>query len=831
MKKILFFSLLAGMALAGCTNDELVNGSAVGGGNDYIRFTYNSSNMTRAEKLQNTHYEFGVFAKNDNGQVMNNYLVAYGESDLYQAALKNGSTTYGDPTSQVDGLSYWFYETLGKTTEGGAYGHTDYNIPDNDQVLKFWDKSSENYDFYAYAPYTSTAGYALHNALMVSNNYTEDFCFEGLSTFYTTPVTQIATANTAYAGTKTFASDEYNAEMVNYNEGLYAHTQYNKVKYGTDVPFTFNHLNAKINLKFYSEVKGYDVEIIDAVPTTLPGTGTLSPVAARGIQLSPATTWQSLTPMTTVQPAVSVLPTYYEAARVTAKANGNAANITVGNGTEGLTNANLVFELPGTDIGTTSASATKSPTTLYVLPNVKANVTAPAVAEYITPAAQTEAWRTSWDKSTSQHVADSTGYTLHLSYKLKPKDGSTSISIYDARVFIPALNCQWVAGKAYTYIFKLTKNSNGTTDPKGEGDPATPGEPYVDVTDPRVNQDPALQPIVFDGVEVVDYDAVDVTPEFPITENSLEWSLESAMKNIIKTYSNGGSTGAAIYSSKSGTGADDTHPIILPFETKTSDYIAYTGDVNNNNAFKDIQAFSQALYNEPGIASIEYNGTTYTRTAVSASTPPSWYPEGGSLSLEAAIATAIAGTAGFPYNAFTAETADLKLNSATPAPNTDLPLYVQLSITNTNDENVDQTAVKKAVANINLLSNNGAPATYATATNTVTINALATDFQWPEYPSMSDDINVNINNVYKDLNNFLELLYNYGVETISYSSTDYDKANFNTTSKEWKNGAKVLTSEIAKVVYATVKAADFAAGTYTATITVGLTDITLKVKI
>ena len=62
MKKILFFSLLAGMALAGCTNDELVNGSVFGGDSDYIRFTYNSSNMTRAEKLQSTHYEFGVYA-------------------------------------------------------------------------------------------------------------------------------------------------------------------------------------------------------------------------------------------------------------------------------------------------------------------------------------------------------------------------------------------------------------------------------------------------------------------------------------------------------------------------------------------------------------------------------------------------------------------------------------------------------------------------------------------------------------------------------------------------------------------------------------------------
>lgn len=771
MKKILFFSLLAGMALAGCTNDELVNDNAFGGDNDCIRFTYHSSNMTRAEKLQNTHYEFGVFA-NNGGTVMNNYLVAYGENALYNGFI-GGATTYGDPTSQVDGLSYWFYESLGKTD--GTYNKTIYNTPDNDQDLKFWDKSKENYTFWAYAPYTSTVDdYAGHNAVRVARSG-DEFTFKGLSSFYTTPVTQIATANTAYADTKGFANAEYNNEMINYNEALYAKTTYNKGQYGTDVPFNFKHINAKVNLKFYSDVKGYNVEIIDAVPTTLPGTGTLTPTPARGIQLSPSTTLQSWTKMTTTQP--KKLPLYYEktgGVKVTTT-TGSEAVTAVGNGNGKVSN-NLVFELPGVTIGTTSASATASPTTLYVLPNHDGT-------NYITVdeggSRATEDWMgdacTVGGVSTfnggvaSTHVADSTGYTLHLSYELIPTDGSASMKIYDARVFVPASACKWEAGKAYTYVFKITKNSNGTTDPKAEEDPATPGEPYVDVTDPRVPNTPALQPIVFDGVTVTDYEDVTVNPEFPITEMTLGQSLEEAFKNIKTIFSTGNTAtsgktiGQTIYDAAVTAGGTGTsaNPYNFTLNTVTSDFIDYTDtDVNNNNVYKDLQALFQSLYNEDGIKELQYNGKTYSRSGSGSATPgltPAvcWVKDGKSI--ESDIAHDL-----FTANNVYTTTGNMTTGAVTVVSNKPIEpaLYFTLTAHNTLDETLAETGLKKAATQFVATSNYGKKGTLSLVENTeknytLTLKANDEDLMWPGYPTLDASTNTNDNKVYNDVLAFM----------------------------------------------------------------------------
>ena len=82
MKKVLFVSILAGLALVGCTNDELVdNNGLIGGNSETIGFTYNKKNMTRADAAQTAnHYEFGVFAYGaaKTYTIMDNYLVGYG---------------------------------------------------------------------------------------------------------------------------------------------------------------------------------------------------------------------------------------------------------------------------------------------------------------------------------------------------------------------------------------------------------------------------------------------------------------------------------------------------------------------------------------------------------------------------------------------------------------------------------------------------------------------------------------------------------------------------------------------------------------------------------
>lgn len=478
MKNKLYLTLAMGTLMAGCANDEVIDKSQLGNADidGRIAFLQKIGNMTRAsEQAQNAgHYEFGVYGVlgdvadlGAGNTIMSNYLVAYGKNDLYKTIYADNASTAGenasgDKTDVANGLSTWFYEGIGKGTPADGYtnAHTSYNTPDKDQILKYWVKDKAHH-FFAYMPYAASANAA----------YTADqLKLQNLHSFYTDPVVQ-GSAKVQPTGAVTTAADalaatQYNDEMKNYNEALYA---YKQGTYNTDVPLEFKHINSKIQIAFYEEVKGYSVQIIDVRPA---GTVTLASSEYAGIAFSTATKAQASTSMHITQP--TDLPSYNSMATATVSSMSTTPALAMSGGD--ACKENLRFQIPTGTIGTTNPTATPSPTIYYAMPQ--------------TP---TE-----------------TGLTLHVSYKLHPGDGASDITVYDARCYVAPEYLQWEAGKAYKYIFKITDKSNGVTNPN-EKDPATPGEPWVDPEDPRVPDDPALQPIVFDGVKVTDYeDAGDV---------------------------------------------------------------------------------------------------------------------------------------------------------------------------------------------------------------------------------------------------------------------------------------------------------------------------------
>lgn len=78
---------------------------------------------------------------------------------------------------------------------------------------------------------------------------------------------------------------------------------------------------------------------------------------------------------------------------------------------------------------------------------------------------------------------------LRVDYTLVPIDGaSETITVYGAKAFIPAAYTQWKSNFAYTYIFKISDNTNG-------------------LTNPSITDKPGLYPITFDAVitEAEDY--------------------------------------------------------------------------------------------------------------------------------------------------------------------------------------------------------------------------------------------------------------------------------------------------------------------------------------
>ena len=467
MKKVL---ILACAALTACTNDIDLgpNKEQVETLSNAIGFQMAKKNMTttKATEALNKagHYNFGVWGYKDTDpdhEIMDNYLVGYmdGTDKKGYYMTSDKQTTLGDKDGVANGKSMWAYEMLGSSEYGytGTEGYytasqTEYKSNNANQFLRYWDLSSASTNFYAYAPYI---------------NGTNKVIFNHANKKMTFPDGSIV------AGYDKRADNEY----------MYAAKQVKSADYGKDVSLVFKRLNSKINIKFYENIAGYNVQILDLSNTY------------KGVYARPA------------KRTGTTAPYSYSAGKLMTK---TGVTITFG-GTEFTTptisdwqttasnqsTSSLTFEAPTATIGTTSGTASESPTTYYAIPKK-------AIAL----------------ESTAADDLKDVGFTFHVTYKLISTTGE-EITVKDATVFVPAENCAWECNKAYTYIFKITKNSNGST---GTGEVPNPDE-TGGVTP---GEEAALYPIVFDGCTVVDYEEVEVPDTgdgFVITEGTYNYYL------------------------------------------------------------------------------------------------------------------------------------------------------------------------------------------------------------------------------------------------------------------------------------------------------------------
>jgi len=447
MKKLAFLAVAA-VALASCSSDDLVDRSAAEN-EAPIAFSVEKKNMTRAaQNLEDLgHYNFGVWAyKYGTGLstqlVMDNYLVGYSDGAGKGYSNANASTWASTIGTDADHLSPWFYEYLGTAeytntdnTKGYLATQTDYMSANVNQYLRYWDLKYTNTNFYAYAPYRAT----------------------GVS--FDESTKKITVAN----GAQKAGNDDPSLQ-----EFMYAGAQATNADL-KDVKLNFKHLGAQVNLRFYEDVRGYRVEIIDV---TDPNTG---------IQATPATT-----DGTTYTKA-----DYYTTCGATIDFStvGNPT-ATVDHSTASKTQDNLKFVIPaGTEDGLTSFTS-KLSTNYNVIPE--------AVA---TGNTQNYAKSSTIYYPVAQPTTSEVGFTFHVSYKLIAEDNGEEITVHNARVYVPAKNgsdfiAAWQPNTKYTYTFKITKDSKGTTDPD---------DTTIDITKPDVPATPTVYPIVFDGATVEDY--------------------------------------------------------------------------------------------------------------------------------------------------------------------------------------------------------------------------------------------------------------------------------------------------------------------------------------
>lgn len=492
MKKSLFFAVAA-TVLSGCASDELVDVSVPNTGTSHsdIRFTISQKNTTRGySDLNKTgHYNFGVFAYKSTDKVnsvMPNYLVGYYDPENGYGT-QTGST-FGDQDGVADGFSYWMYEGMGNKEYNGTYAGgaltADYTSNNENQYLKYWDNAADYTCFYAYAPYINSG--------------------VKLTATYVDGTAQSATGADTYVLTIPNGTLKDGYDDPSLAEYMYASTKVEKANYGHDVALQFHRLNAKVNIKFWEDVPGWKVRILDLSSSH------------EGVQAA-----ASVHDNTSGQYGYKV-GKYYTS---------NGIKVQFGYANTPVTDP-VEMQYKGVMADNTTTLKFKSPTVAEIGEN-RYEASASATTYYAIPKGQGNVLADGSDFNTTGVAEDAdlvkTGFTFHVSYELTAQDTGEKIVVKNATVHVPYEYCNWKSNTHYTYIFKITRDSNGSTDEN----------PTIDPTDPEVPTVQSLYPIVFDNCTVEEW-----------LENESEWEItDGTVRNYhYITLSEGGSE---IYSFKS----------------------------------------------------------------------------------------------------------------------------------------------------------------------------------------------------------------------------------------------------------------------------------------
>ena len=505
MKKSFF--AMAAVALVGCSSHDLVDNSVGFDGQNGkevpIEFNVQKQNITRAANLETVkHYNFGVFAYKVQGKnglndqlVMDNYLVGFGGSGV--GYDHTAATTWASgPGTTSDHTSPWFYEGLGTaeytSPASGYYQASDENYMSKNthQYLRYWDLAYANTNFYCYAPY--------------NKNVTLTHTQGGTSTL-TFPNT-----NTIRDGYDMPHNSAYNDYSRTLGEFMYAGVNATNASL-SDISVPFKHLGAQLFIRFYEDIPGYKVEIIELAQDRGTAVGSLDE-KMKGIQAAPSV-------KSADAPYTYTKGYYYTHSgatiNFTEKNTSTSAEWAEGTPTfnwsdDKKVQTPLAFKIPQTDDLYETYSVAPGNLTAYTSPkSVKYN--------RIKEAGEDSPQQYSYSPTIYYPVAQpqsgaeeytNSGLTFHVSYRVIAEDNGEVTTVHNATVHVPVSGTAteggvsgtypitaWKSNTKYTYTFKITKNTAGTTNPDTDIDP----------TDPTPGDKKALYPIVFDQATIADY--------------------------------------------------------------------------------------------------------------------------------------------------------------------------------------------------------------------------------------------------------------------------------------------------------------------------------------
>lgn len=409
MKKFLYLAA-AITVMASCTSDNLVDApnTAQKGESGAIVFGSTYKGMTRAD---HTGSEAAALLKN-------NFVVegVKGNGSSQEVVFDHYNVNWVNNTANTTTSNSSDWEYVAQT----KHDHATISA----QSIKFWDFATTQYDFIAYSKGTAKAVYT-------GNPAADEVLY--------TKITPASLATSAYTvkGKAAELAKIYIADLVTAYRDPIATTDYNK-----EVEFKFRSLSAKVRVALYETVPGYSVK--DVVFYTAESTPATDGKAH--LYTTDSDVFNEEGTYTVYYPTVgsdNKSNTDYNKAHVkfTAEASGTKQDKTFG--ALDLTNTAVdkeVAEATGkVYLGRTSSKATYAGVNTTENPNYYTIV-----------------------------IPNETGAVLNLKvdYTLLSTDGSGEvINVKGAKAQVPKVYGAWKSGYAYTYIFKISQNTNGWTNP------------------------------------------------------------------------------------------------------------------------------------------------------------------------------------------------------------------------------------------------------------------------------------------------------------------------------------------------------------------------------
>lgn len=421
MKKYLFIAASA-LALASCSSEDFVGtegGNVENGANKAIGFGGKLGKITRA----NDH----VGA--DAAQLLNNKFIVTGFKGEKQENGIVTNTVFDHYTVE------WNENTAGTTTDNtsdwkyvGLEPQTGLAKITGKQTIKYWDFSTGQYDYIAFSYGKAT--------IKTGENDTPTGDDE-VKVTAVTPSTATKAEGGAYTiqGTANALHKCYIADLIT----AYNPEENGKLKYQNEVQLSFRNLTSKVRVAFYETIPGYSVKDVKFYTDN-------TSANSKDINETKATLFTQ----------------------------GNDAN----NKFYGSGTATVYFPTVGTNnlkdnsdynkahvaIAGSNEKSNKDFGTLNYTTSADDRLTG---NNYLSTTTNQPTYAGGADDHYYQIVLPNeagTTLTLRVNYTLVANDNSgETITVYGAKAIVPAKYAEWKSNYAYTYVFKISDNTNGLT--------------------------------------------------------------------------------------------------------------------------------------------------------------------------------------------------------------------------------------------------------------------------------------------------------------------------------------------------------------------------------